>query len=458
MKILFASGEIFPFAKSGGLADVAGALPKALSSYVDISSVMPFYGFMDDLVAELFESFTLTIVRKKYKIEIYRKKEERSDIYFINAPHLSDTQKLYGDKTGDYKDNDLRFALFCRGVVRLAEILHVKLLHLNDWHTALCALYVKEQKLAVKTVFTIHNLAYQGIFDYASLGILGIKKRYFTMDGVEFYGKINLLKAGIAYSNAVTTVSPSYAKETLTQEFGCGLDGFLQHHKSKLQGILNGIDMVVFDPKHDTNLAVQYSQSEGKQKNKTALLRTSKLKDPKRPLFVMISRLVEQKGVDLLMESIADILKQHLNLYIIGEGPFAKELEKIAEGYDNFEFFNGYNEKLSHQLYAAADFLLMPSRFEPCGLSQLIAMRYGTVPIVHAVGGLKDSVHEKSKKCGQGIVFSKFNKKSMLLAVEKAMELLQDSKKHQEMIRFNMDCDFSFTKSAQKYLNIYQKI
>lgn len=452
MKILFAASEIFPYAKSGGLADVAAALPKALHSFAEVSSVMPLYGFMNQEGMELFKSFMLNHAGKKYKIELYI----QGDIYFVKAPYLSQTEYLYGDENGDYQTNALRFALFCKAVVWLCKILHVELLHINDWHTALCALYVREQKLNIKTVFTIHNLAYQGLFDFTSLQELGINEHYFTMDGVEFYDKINLLKAGIAYSDAVTTVSLSYAKEILTSEFGCGLDGFLRFHKEKLSGIINGIDTSVFDPSSDTALSYPYSTLEGKYKNKSEIIKASKLKNAKRPLFVMISRLVEQKGVDILLESIKDLLKLDINLYIIGEGFYSEQLFKLSEQYSNFEFYRGYDEGLSHKLYAAADFFLMPSRFEPCGLSQFIAMRYGAVPIVHGVGGLRDSVHEKTQKCGMGIVFLKYTKRSFLHAVKKALSM--ESKRYNEIVEFNMQCDFSFIKSAQEYLSLYKTV
>ena len=456
MKILFAASEIFPYAKSGGLADVAAALPKALNSLAEVFSVMPLYGFMDQNDFALAESFMLTHAKKKYKIEILQKGET----YFIKAPYLSDTPNLYGDKNGDYKTNDLRFSLFCKAVVWLAKSLHVELLHLNDWHTALCAYYVKEQKIKIKTIFTIHNLAYQGVFDFSSLHTLGIKESDFGMDGVEFYSKINLLKAGIAYSDIVTTVSPSYADEILTAEFGCGLEGFLNYHKAKLYGVLNGIDTMVFDPSSDISLALKYATIEEKYKNKVALLKSSKLKDPRRSLFVMIGRLAEQKGIELLLKSINLILEQNLNLYIIGEGEerYSQEFEKLAKEHQNFEFYKGYDETFSHKLYAAADFLIMPSRFEPCGLSQFIAMRYGAIPIVHAVGGLKDSVHEKSEKCGRGVVFAKYNKSSFEKAILRALKLKKETKKIRELVQYNMQCDFSFETSAKTYFNLYKTL
>ena len=460
MKVLFVSSEIYPYAKSGGLADVADALPEALGTFTDVYSVMPLYGFMSKKDLHLSQSFEVSLAETTYKIEIYTKVQNTHNLYFIKAPLLSDTQNLYGDKEGDYVDNHLRFAIFCKAVIVLAMSLHVKILHLNDWHTALCPLFVKEQKLPLKTVLTIHNLAYQGIFEKKRLWELGISEKYFTIDGLEFYGKVNFLKAGIAFSDAVTTVSPSYAKEILTSKFGCGLEGFLTHHKTKLSGILNGINELVFDPRTDKDIDTPYENIQEKYKNKVALLKSSKLKDPRRPFFVMISRLVEQKGIDLLLESMDSLLENRLNLFIIGEGEarFAQQLQVLSSKYENFEFFEGYDEVLSHQLYAAADFLLMPSVFEPCGLNQMIAMRYGAIPIVHATGGLKDSVHEDIVTCGQGIVFKKWSKQAFLLALQRALMLKKDKKRFESQGSFNMQCDFSFAQSASAYFKLYESL
>lgn len=462
MKVLFASSEIFPYAKSGGLADVADALPHTLKESVDIARVMPLYGFMDKDGLEYERSYKISFGGIDYKINLYVKESDTLKTCFIEAPLLSATQSLYCDKEGDYPNNDLRFGIFCMAVVELSSVLKIDILHLNDWHTALCALLIKERGLKIKTVFTIHNLAYQGIFGKNSLERLGIDKKYFTMESLEFYDKVNFLKAGIAYSDRITTVSPTYAKEILTKEFGCGLEGFLSYHKDKLSGILNGINDKIFNPADDKALAFEYDKNtlENKYKNKVEFIKTATLKDPRRPLIVMIARLVEQKGIDLLMDSLKLLLAKKINLYILGEGSaeFSKKLALFAKEYDNFEFFEGYDEKLSHQVYAAADFLLMPSKFEPCGLNQMIAMRYGTIPIVHAIGGLKDSVHEDDMKCGGGIVFKKYTKKEFLLAIDRALKLKKENEKFQATMEFNMGCDFSFTPSALEYLKLYKSL
>jgi starch synthase len=451
MRVLFAASEIFPYAKTGGLADVAYSLPLALKKEAAISRVMPFYSFMDKEKLKLYDNFTVTLDGGHYRVEVYVKKEKGVSTYFIKAPHLSARKHLYGDKRGDYKDNALRFGIFSMAIVELALRLNIELIHLNDWHTALVALFVKDNALNIKTVFTIHNLAYQGIFDKSFLDILGIPSSYFTMNSLEFYGQINLLKAGIAYSDALTTVSPGYAQEIVTDAFGCGLNGFLKIYEDKLTGILNGIDYDVFKPLKDKS---------AKKKAKSALCKKFGFKDSTLPLFVMVSRLVAQKGIDLLMDSFDALQKKNINIFILGEGDkkHALALKQFAKRYDNFSFYQGYDEALSHQTYLASDFLLMPSVFEPCGLNQFIAMNFGSIPVVHEVGGLKDSVHETKRLCGRGISYQGQNKKEFLYAVQRALELIGDKEKMDEITAFNLKCDFSFEKSAKQYLQIYKSL
>jgi starch synthase len=460
MKVLFASSEIYPYAKTGGLADVSEALPSALKRHVDVSRVMPLYGFMDKKKFKLHDAFSVKIVKNEYEIEIFRQSKGGIVNYFVKAPLLSDTENLYGNKDGDYVDNDSRFAIFCKAVVELSKRLSVETIHLNDWQTALVAFFVKESALDIKTVLTIHNLAYQGVFAYETLSKLGIDEKYFNIDAFEFYGKANFLKAGVAYSNAVTTVSPTYAKEILTHEFGCGLEGFLAHHKDKIGGILNGVNAKLYDPSSDKSIEFAYDASsvEIKRENKVAFIKNSTLKDPRKPLFAMVSRLVEQKGIDLIMESLEETLAKKINLFILGDGSqkVCDRLSELSQKYDNFEFREGFSDALSRQTYAAADFFLMPSVFEPCGLSQFIAMRYGATPIVHGVGGLKDSVFEEENGLGRGIVYSNQNKEEFLGAIDRALELKKNSLKFKELIKSNMQRDFSFESSALAYLEIYK--
>lgn len=441
MKILFASSEIYPYAKTGGLADVSSALPIALKKYSNISRVMPLYGCMNAKKFDFYDDFSVSLDGNTYSIQVFKDEKKGVCSYFIKAPFLSETKRLYGDDKGDYKNNALRFGIFCMAIIQLSLRLNITVIHLNDWHTALVALFVKDLELGLKTVFTIHNLAYQGLFDATVLELLGIPSKYFTMESLEFYEKVNFLKAGIAYSDIITTVSPTYAKEILTPEFGCGLDGFLRQHQHKLVGILNGIDTLS-----------QYSDDNNFINIK------AKYKEDTLPLFVMITRLVTQKGIDLLIDSLPLLMQENINLFILGDGDahITQKLRELANKYENFYFFSGYNEKLSHQAYTAADFLLMPSTFEPCGLNQFIAMHYGTIPIVHSVGGLKDSVHENEIKCGRGIRYKNQTKQEFMSAIKRALALSEQERK--EIIDFNMQCDFSFHKSALKYLKLYKSL
>jgi starch synthase len=451
MKVLFASSEIFPYAKTGGLADVAYSLPLALSRDISISRVMPLYAFMDAKSFTHVDNFTITLNAAHYSVEILQHQQKGIITYFVKADLLSQTQHPYGDEKGDYPDNALRFGIFSMAIVELALRLGITIIHLNDWHTALVPLFVKKYELRIKTLFSIHNLAYQGIFEKDVLATLGIEERYFTMDTLEFYGKVNFLKAGIAFSDVITTVSHVYAQEILTAEFGCGLAGFLEFHKKKLFGILNGIDYEMFP---------QIQTLEEKTNAKQTLCKEFDLKNNARPLFIMVSRLVEQKGIELLTKSMDALLDKELNLFIIGEGEeaFCKVLHAFDKKYANFAFFEGYDEGLSKQAYRSADFLLMPSLFEPCGLNQFIAMNNGAVALVHRVGGLAESVHEKELLCGRGISYHEQNKKEFLYAIERALALYKNDKKLKKIIDFNLACDFSFTKSAKKYLALYKAL
>jgi len=451
MRVLFASAEIFPYTKTGGLADVAHALPLALQHEMHISRVMPLYGFMDETAYRFFTSFTVTLAYQVYHVEVYSTEERGVKNYFIKAPHLSETSHPYGDSRGDYRDNALRFGIFCMAIVALALRLNSSLIHLNDWHTALVALYVKQNALKIKTLYTIHNLAYQGIFEKENLALLGIGWEYFTMDTLEFYGKLNLMKAGIAFSDTVTTVSPTYAQEILTPAYGCGLDGFLRLHQQKLYGILNGIDEVMFPP---------LKSRHQKREAKALLSQRFGLPVSKRPLFVMVSRLVAQKGLPLLRECFEALLQEEITLFIIGEGEVAYRtfFKAQAKRYAHFAFFKGYDEALSLQSYQASDFLLMPSVFEPCGLNQLIAMSQGSIPVVHRVGGLKDSVHETEAVCGQGISYETQTPQAFLFAIKRALLLYREKEKLEEKIAFNLACDFSFKKSAKAYVHLYKEL
>ncbi len=454
MKILFCASEAYPFAKSGGLADVAYALPKALSKHADITLMLPWYGFMKLPASpvKLHES-VLVFGGHSYPVSFWKCTVDGLDVMLVKSALLYDSPQLYG-----LENDDLRFTLFSRAIVAFAEREKVDVLHLNDWHTALAALFAKEQGLFCKVVFTIHNLAFQGVFGYDRLHVLGLGERYFQMELLEFYGNINFMKAGIAFADAVTTVSPTYAREIQTPEFGCGLDGFLRKHRRKLSGILNGIDTTFFNPRNDGLISCHMKRkiSTFKACNKKAFWG----KRTDLPLFVFIGRMTPQKGIDLLVALHETVGKLPLLFAFLGDGEsdVTEQLEQAAQKHDNIFYHKGYNEALAHQMYAAADFLVMPSRFEPCGLNQMIAMHYGALPIVHKTGGLADTVHERGKECGRGIVFRECTSEKLLKAIQKALRLYQEKEKLEVLNRFNMECDFSFEKPALRYVGLYKKV
>ncbi|MBN2896312.1 MAG: glycogen synthase [Campylobacterales bacterium] len=459
MNILFASAEVRPYAKTGGLADVGASLPSALQhAGVAISTVMPLYGFMHETFKTTPEfTRSLRVAWFAFEARFYR----HGALYMVEAPLLGETEALYGNEHGDYPNNDLRFAIFAEAVIALAEHLGSDLIHCNDWHTGLIPFWLKVRALSIRSVFTIHSLAYQGLFEASSLYRLGIDPNYFHHEALEFYGRLSFMKAGLGFADAITTVSPSYAQEILTPQFGCGLEGFLIRHSAKLHGILNGIETDFFDPATDPAIALRYRTHDPltRRHNKEAILQEARLHDADRPLIAMIGRPVAQKGFDLLLSSMEGLLSRPINLLVMTgcESEYCAGLAYWSERHDNFTFCVGYDEEKSHRIYAGCDFLLMPSRFEPCGLNQMIAMRYGAIPIVHAVGGLRDTVHEETPlRCGAGVRFNAPTSDALVGGVDRALALSQTQR--DEIISFNMSCDFSFKKSAQTYINLYRNV
>jgi len=466
MKLLFAAAEIFPYAKTGGLADVAQALPATLAKQIDVLSVMPLYDFIDRekfALTAMNESFQITLGKDIYEISLFEGMNQGVRTLFVYEATLCHCITPYGNKNGDYLSNDLRFGIFSKTLVILSQMFEIDVLHLNDWHTALAALWAKEVLPELHVVFTIHNLSFQGLFPRESVERLGLREHYFTPEGIEFWGEMNCMKAGIAYSDVVTAVSPSYAKEILLSEFGCGLEGFLQVHSLKLHGILNGIDTVLFDPLIDPALQKNYGPGKlaNKKRNKILFCEAHGLRDAEKLLIVFIGRFTEQKGLDVIIEALPKLLTMKCNIAILGEGDeaMAEVLNAASSNYDNLSIQFGYDESLSHKMYAAADFLLMPSRFEPCGLNQLISLRYGTIPIVNDVGGLHDTIRDiddtDSPVCGQGIVLSTLNSNAIVRSVKRSLQLFALTKRFSKISKANMQCDVSFEESAKSYLKLY---
>ena len=468
MRVLFTAAEIFPFAKTGGLADIAHALPKALSEHLDVVSLMPLYRFIDKKRYQIEPTgmeMTLIVGETLHTVEIFSTHYEGVEHLFVYNETLCDCEGIYGPPGGCYENNDIRFAIFSHAIVELSKRLSIELLHLNDWHTALAAPLVKDAGLKTRIVFTIHNLAYQGIFPPISISRTGLSPHHFTLEDMEFYGSLNWLKGGIAHSDAVTTVSPSYAVEIQLPEFGCGLDGFLRLHHEKLSGILNGIDTTLYDPSGDPSLPYHFSAGRmaNKSRCKKAYLEEIDIDTPELPLFIFIGRFVEQKGLDWIIDAANVIGKFPMVLSILGGGERRYEMlfDALSQQYSNIHVQIGYDESLSHRMYAAADFLLMPSRFEPCGLNQMIAMRYGTIPVVHRIGGLRDTVHPwngKEPLCGKGVSFSEPGASGLVRAIEEAIELYDTRRTFRRIRKFDMDCDFSIRRCAQRYESLYRTL
>ncbi len=465
MRLLFASAEIYPYSKTGGLADVAKALPAALARFCDVVSVTPLYRFIDRTrygIRPMCRELSLDFGGREYRVSLWEAEREGVRHLFVYHPLLCERDHPYAPDEKGKDDSALRFAVFSHAVTALAD--DFDLVHLNDWHTALAAVLMKDGGVEAKTLFTIHNLAYQGVFDAKVMRKIGLDPRHFTMEDMEFYGRLNWMKGAIAHADAVTTVSPAYAKEIQTPAFGCGLEGFLRKHAAKFTGILNGIDTDFFDPAADPALPAPYDADDttGKAACKKAMLSELDIKEYENPFFIFIGRFVEQKGIDLIIEALDGLAQKPMTLMILGEGDprFGEAAEKAAAEYPAIRAFLGYDENLSHRLYAAADFLLMPSRFEPCGLNQMIAMRYGTLPVVHAVGGLKDTVrdYEKEKICGLGIPFDEASAQSLVDAVDRALALYADRDRFEKLRRFDMGCDFSIDRCAQNYWKLYEKL
>lgn len=457
MRIVFCASEVVPFAKTGGLADVAGALPLALEQEgQEIVIIMPYYKEVKKSlnVNKSKEGFPSAVIGKNIKV------------YFIENDLYFDRQGLYGDAKSDYKDNLERFSYYCkRSLDLLKEINFVPdIIHIHDWQASLIPVYLKTLLAkdaffkGTKTVLTIHNLGYQGLFPKEEFSITGLDKSLFNMEALEFHGKINLLKGGIVFSDYITTVSPTYSREIQSDELGFGLEGVLHKKAKRLAGILNGLDYSIWDPENDPKIPAKYSVSNiiGKSKCKGALQELcgfSKRADC--ILFGIVSRLAEQKGFDLLTGIMDKICKTDMQLVILGTGDerYHKIFKSAAAKYKGkLALYLKFDDTLAHKIYAGADAFLMPSRYEPCGLGQIISLRYGTLPLVYKTGGLADTV---TAKCG--FVFEEYTEDSLFKCITQATSLFTDKKKWLDLMRNAFACDFSWEKSAQEYVKLYKE-
>jgi starch synthase len=465
---------MYPYAKSGGLGDVAASLPEALRKEVTVYTLLPLYQTIDRKEFNLKYTgvtFQYALNGVNHQFDIFVGANNRYELFVYN-PILCDRTGLYHDEHGDFGDNALRFGLFsyaCLEVMIRME-LTIDAIHVNDWQTSLIPLLVKTRYgLSQKVILTIHNLAYQGIFDKSVMEELEIDwVQCFKPEALEYHDQVNFLKAGIFYSDAVTTVSPNYASEIQTPLFGNDLDDVLRTNNYKLRGILNGVSYETFNPKKDKMIYKNYGLKDYKDKdaNKKELLKELGLVHKERPLFIFIGRFTHQKGVDLLIESLNYFKDFEANVVILGSGEehYNRIFNNISVSYPNVYIKVGYDEAFSRKLYAAADFLLMPSLFEPCGLNQMIAMKYGTLPIVAKTGGLSDSVidftdidyEELGSYIGVGITYEEHNAHWFMHAIAKALSLYGNHKKFVEISKHNMRVDNSWKHSAQEYIELYK--
>lgn len=458
MRVVMAASEIVPFAKTGGLADVVGALPLALEYCGhEIILIMPGYKCIKDSkldIERVSEDISSSVIGENIKV------------YFVENDAYFNRDGLYVDKNGDYKDNLERFSYFCRrGLDLLQEInFPADILHMHDWQTSLMAVYLKKFYADtdfyknIKCILTIHNIGYQGIFAKEKFDKLGLERSLFSINGLEFFDKVNLLKGGIIFSDFINTVSPTYAKEIQTKELGFGLEGLLKERRNVLSGILNGVDYSVWDPDNDKFIAQNYSSLniENKVFNKENLQKVCGLEQNKDiPVLGIVSRLAEQKGFDILAEGLDELCKADMQLVILGTGDlkYHQILKAAAKKYPKKISLNlRFDDPLAHKIYAGSDIFLMPSKYEPCGLGQLISLRYGTIPLVFKTGGLADTINKNN-----GFIFKKYCKLDLLKSIKKAVTVFKNRQKWLELMKNSMNCNFSWKVAADKYINLYAK-
>jgi len=479
MKILLASGEVHPYSKTGGLADMVGALAKSLAqSGQQVGLVTPLYkGILENFpdIHRLDWQIDLALGAVRVQAEIWKREWEPGlSVYFIHQPEFFLREGLYQAKGVDYLDNAERFIFFSKCVLQLARHLswQPEIVHVHDWQVGLVPLMILDAKsregwrTAPRTCLTIHNLAYQGVFPRQAYDLTNLPADYFHPDGVEFYGRVNCLKAAITYADAITTVSSRYAREILTEAFGCGLDGVLRRRQSSLTGILNGVDYSEWRTDENPFLKNPFTvrNLRGKEVEKQELQKELGLPQrPDTPLFGNISRLVDQKGSDLLLGAMEEMLASDLQYVQLGSGDprLERAFQNLARRHPGKVAVRiGYDHALSHRIEAACDFYLMPSRFEPCGLNQMYGLRYGAVPIVRATGGLDDSVIDPTEDLerANGIKFYDYSSRALAKAIRKALVLYQNPGLLRTFRKNAMSADFSWERTTAEYLKVYREL
>ncbi len=481
MKIAFVSSEIFPYAKTGGLADVAGSLPPALKKLgVDIKLFMPKYDLIDETKNNLnyvsqIGKIPVRINDVERIVHLHQAKLPGSDVevYFIDCPYYFFRQKIY---TND-PDEDERFILFSKAVIEIMQRMQwiPDVIHCNDWQTGLIPLFIKDNYSWDKafknttTLFTIHNIGYQGRFSKSALFSAEIKGNLFYPGGpVEYFDDVSFMKAAISFSDIINTVSKTYADEILTPEYGAGMEDILKERKDDLYGIINGVDYSVWNPDKDRLIPFRYNSSylTGKEKNKKFLLNHLNLQyDKEVPVIGIISRLVSQKGFDIFTASLDEFIKINVQWVILGSGENKYEnlFTELAKTYpQKFSVYLGFNNELSHLIEAGSDIFLMPSHYEPCGLNQIYSLKYGTVPVVRRTGGLADTVNDwhelnsQGNDSGTGFTFNEYNPNALAAALKRAVSIYNDKTTWKKIQKNGMNKNYSWKVSAEKYLNLYE--
>lgn len=483
--VLFVTSEVFPYSKTGGLADVSNSLPQALNSLGnDVRIVTPKYGPLDERRLQIHEikrlkDLKLSVngkdARFSIKSSFIHGKNTKAQMYLLESMDFFKNKGIYvnSNTKKDFSNNDERFLFFCKAIIEILEILQWKpdVIHCNDWQTGLVPAFIKTVYKDnpyirdIKTVFTIHNLAYQGNFPVSSFAKTGLPESVLSEKGGLHYGHFSYLKTGLNYADMISTVSERYAEEIRSdKEYGYGLEEVLSAKKKKMIGILNGIDYSVWNPVVDKQIPYRYTYQEIplKYENKRELLEKRKMEfDEDIPLLGVISRLVDQKGFDLIEKALPKLMQEDIQMVILGQGEekyhkFLKAAEKKYKGKLAVEI--GFDEALAHQIEAAADMYLMPSKYEPCGLNQMYSLKYGTVPIVRNTGGLADTIIDYRKPKGNGFLFDKYDANEMVAAVKSALKLFKDRDKWNKLVRQGMSLDFSWKISAQKYMKLYKEV
>lgn len=480
MKILFISPEAVPFAKTGGLADVAGALPVALKKLgVDVRVALPFYQAIRDRytnISPLLHEISVRLGSQSLRADIFETHmQEKVPVYLIGQDAFYDRPGLYGDAKGDYPDNLERFSFFCHASLCIPEVISFSpdIVHCHDWQTGLVPALIKgvyrhRSLQRTMSVFTVHNAGYQGIFPPEKFSVTGLPlSDFFHIEGFEYWGKLSLLKGGIIYSDAITTVSRKYAEEILTPEYGMGMEGVFLKRKDALHGILNGVEYEHWNPETDAFIPSNYNYKDirGKKDCKRDLITETGLDRSilNRPLLSMVTRLDTQKGIDLVIAAADKIVQMDAALIILGKGShdLHERLVQTAMRHpDRIKLKLDFDECLAHRIMAGSDMILIPSRYEPCGLTQMYALKYGTVPVVRATGGLDDTVSEFDVKTGRGngFKFVPYSSDALVSAIKRACDFFSDTSTWHTIMLNGMKADFSWDRSVKEYMKLYNSL